>query len=540
MTATEQYNAWLNAGFITEQLDHAEIVSRFSLPLVFGTAGLRGRMEPGLARMNTPVVRRTTHGVAKFFQNQGPVLIAYDSRNNSIEFAREAAAVLAGNGISVMMFDDITPTPVLSFSIKHLGAAGGINITASHNPREYNGYKVFGSDGAQISTAQAEQIARYIEECEMFAAPGTNPPAKGIQAPPNELEQQYLEAMLNSIPHSGAVARQADHFQVAYTPLHGAGRRLVPMALHELGVRHIHTVDAQMITVGDFPTVAYPNPEDPVSLAMALELAAEKQADLVLATDPDSDRIGMAARTREGGYKVVNGNQIGILFLDYLIHARRRAGEARPMAAVTTFVTSRMAAAVCAACGVLLHETLTGFKYIGEKAKEIEQNGTAFVLGYEESHGYMTATYALDKDGIVACALACEVACYYSEQGMTLDEALDALYAKYGYFAEETKNLHMTGPDAQERMADACAKLRANPPKELCGLKIEYVEDFLNNKQHCQDMLGFVLQGGSKLMVRPSGTEPKIKIYALVCAGSRAEAETLAEQLAEAGAVLMQ
>jgi len=546
----DEYKKWTGSARITEEEreellsiagDDDEIKSRFFAPLEFGTAGLRGIMGAGLRRMNVHVVRRTTQAFANLILGEGKkacengVAISFDCRNHSAEFAREAACVLAGNGIRVLLFDALRPTPELSFAIRHYGCTAGINITASHNPKEYNGYKVYWSDGAQLPPAHADIVAAETEKTDIFdgwksadydRAVGTGL----IRLLGEETDELFLDRVLAQAVNREAARQAADSLTVVYTPFHGTGYRLVPEALGRLGLKHILCQPDQMRVDGDFPTVKSPNPEEKAGFALAIELAREKGASLIIGTDPDADRVGVVLRDNRGEYVTLSGNQVGVLLLDYLISARKKAGTLpENAAAIKTIVTTEMAREVGEKNGVRVFDTFTGFKFMAELIKRFEDEGSCrYIFAYEESYGYMAGDHARDKDAVTAAVLICEMAAVYHLRGMTLYDAMQALYKKYGYFSEKTLNLLMPGLDGLAKMKEIMGSLRCNPPEQIAGTRVIAIRDYLSgtktNTQTGQseamvlknsDVLGFALEDGTQLLIRPSGTEPKVKVYIL-------------------------
>ena len=560
MTYLDEYKKWVESKALTpaetEELksigrDDAEIKSRFFAPLEFGTAGLRGIMGLGLNRMNTYVIRDATQGFANVICAEGPaamdrgVVICYDCRNNSMEFARTAAEVMAGNGIFVRIFESLRPTPELSFAIREYGAIAGINITASHNPKEYNGYKVYWEDGAQLPPKHADAIAKAMSEIDIFADIKTMDYARGVKDGKivligEETDEKFLSKVLEQSINSAAVKKVADDFKIVYTPFHGTGYKLVPEILRRLGIKHLIPVPEQMVIDGNFPTVASPNPENPEGFALGIELAKKYGSDLIIGTDPDADRIGVMVRSKSGDYVTISGHQMGVLLLDYIIRAKYAAGTMpKSPAALKSIVTTQMARAVAEKNGVHMEDTFTGFKFMAEKIKEYEKSGEYNVIfSYEESYGYMMGDYVRDKDAVTAAMMVAEMAADYFDKGMTLYDAMESLYEKYGYYGEKTANLVMPGLDGLERMKKLMASLRTEPPKIIGGINVvkmrdyssgiaTYISDHREEKLNMQgsNVLYFDLKDGTSFIVRPSGTEPKIKVYILTKGGSREECE---------------
>ena len=545
-----EYLKWLRSDAITEDEraelaaiadDDKEIESRFYGPLEFGTAGLRGTMKMGLHQMNIYVIRWATQGFANVICAEGSaamdkgVAICMDCRHHSMEFARAAAEVCAANGIHVRIFESLRPTPELSFAVRHYGCQAGINITASHNPKEYNGYKVYWSDGAQLPPQHADAIARELEKIDIFTGVKTMPfdeakAAGHIELMGEETDNAFMENVMAMVNDRECVAKVADTFHVVYTPFHGCGWKLVPQALRDLGVKHLHCVPEQMVLDGSFPTVVSPNPENPEGFYLAIDLARENDVDFILGTDPDSDRVGIMIRDHSGEYRPVTGNQTGVLLLDYLIGAMRRSGKMpeKPVA-LKTIVTTEMARKVAESNGVTCYDTFTGFKFMAEKKNALEAAGEGHVImSYEESYGYMLGDYVRDKDAVTASLLITEMAAWYAAQGMTLYDALQALYRKYGWYGEKTHNLVMPGLDGLEKMAALMKSLRAAPPAAIAGVDVVTRKDYQDGTAtDCatgavtamelkgSNVLRFELADGTTILVRPSGTEPKIKVYIL-------------------------
>ena len=550
MSYQAQYERWLHSPALSQPekdelaaLSHnaGEIEDRFFSLLQFGTAGLRGVMGVGLRRMNVHVIRHATQAFAnvilaegKAFAAQG-VAICYDCRVHSQEFARAAAEVMAGNGIPVRLFEAMRPTPELSFAVREYGCAAGLNVTASHNPPEYNGYKVYWSDGAQLPPQHAAAIAAQMERLDVFddiqSLAYETALNKGlITLMGKETDDKFLAHVLAQINDKASVAKVADTFTMVYTPFHGTGYQQIPYVLGELGIRHLHCVPEQMVIDGTFPTVKSPNPETPESFALALDLAKKVNADLILGSDPDADRVAIQVKDKTGQYVQISGNQTGVLLLDYLIGAKKRAGTLPADAvALKSLVTTDMARVVAEANGVKSYNTFTGFKFMAEKKNQLEAAGQGHVIfSYEESIGYMIGDYVRDKDAVTASLLLTEMTAWYAAQGMTLLDALDALYAKYGYYGEKTLNLVMPGLEGMALMANLMAKLRQTPPAEIAGTTVLRQKDYQDGTERNtasgavspmalvgSNVLAYDLADETTLVVRPSGTEPKIKVYVL-------------------------
>ena len=527
MSYNISYNHWLQSGKLTaseknclKELSSEEIEDSFYRDLEFGTGGLRGVMGLGTNRMNIYTVRRATQGLASEILDCGAdfaekgVVIAHDSRNNSREFALEAANVLCANGIKTYLFDGLRPTPELSFAVRYLGCVRGIVITASHNPKEYNGYKVYGEDGGQIPPGVADKIIKYIDNTDIFDGVKLCDEPK-INIIGEEIDRAYIKA----VKAQSLGTKIPDDFKVVYTPLHGSGNIPVRRVLAETGVKNVFVVPEQERPDGDFPTVKSPNPENSEAFNIAVEYAKKQDADLIFGTDPDSDRIGVVVKTTDGDYKVLNGNQTGCLLLEYILRKEKENGTLpKNGAVVKTIVTSELVRKIADDYGIVTLDVLTGFKFIGEKIKEFENSGEhSFVFGLEESFGYLKGTYARDKDAVVAAMLICEAAADYKQRGMTLYDGLTELYKKYGFCAQKLKTLTLKGIDGSEKIQEMMHKFRSeNMPFEVTQ-KLDY-KDGLNGLPK-SEVLKFILPNGW-FAVRPSGTEPKIKFYFKVFADS--------------------
>jgi len=558
MTHQERYQLWSSSPVLTtaEQAELAaiaadtkEIESRFFQNLEFGTAGLRGTMGMGTNRMNVYVIRHATQAFAEVINAEGPevakkgIAICFDCRNNGDKFAEEAACVMAANGIPSYLFDAMRPTPELSFAVREYGCIAGINVTASHNPKEYNGYKVYWEDGAQLPPHHAAAIAKKMEELDVFASIKTmsfaEAQAQGfITMLGAETDEKFLANVMAQVNDAAAVARVADNFKMVYTPFHGAGYQLIPETLRRLGMKHVIGVPEQMIPDGNFSSVASPNPENVESFALAIALAEKEGADFILGSDPDADRVGIVVRNKAGAYVAISGNQTGVLLLDYMIGAKKRAGTLPSNAvALKTIVTTEMARAVAEANGITSFDTFTGFKFMAEKKNALEAAGEGKVIfSYEESYGYMLGDYVRDKDAVTAALLLTEMAAWYYDQGMTLYDALQLMYEKYGIYGESTLNLVMPGLDGLAKMKALMANLRANPLTELGGTAVAVRKDYADGSETDvatgavtqmelvgSNVLKYHLADGTAVIVRPSGTEPKVKVYILAKAGTRAD-----------------
>ena len=536
--------------------DEKEIESRFYGPLEFGTAGLRGTMKVGLHQMNVHVIRWATQGFADVIAAEGDeakkkgVAICMDCRVNSMAFARAAAEVCAANGIRVRIFESLRPTPELSFAVRYYGCQAGINVTASHNPKEYNGYKVYWADGAQLPPQHAAAIAAQLEKIDIFTGVKRMDFDEAVKAGlitllGEETDKMFMTNVMAMVNDRSSVAQVANTFKVVYTPFHGCGWKLVPEALRGLGVKNLYCVEQQMVLDGTFPTVVSPNPENPEGFYLAIELADKVGADFILGTDPDSDRVGIMVRGADRKFIPVTGNQTGVLLLDYLIGAMRRAGKMpeKPYF-LKTIVTTEMARKVAESNGVTCCDTFTGFKFMAEKKNALEAAGEGHVImSYEESYGYMLGDYVRDKDAVTASLLITEMAAWYAAQGMTLYDAIQALYKKYGWFGEKSHNLVMPGLDGLEKMAALMKSLRSAPPVAIAGVDVAVRKDYQDGSAvDCatgkvskmelsgSNVLRFELADGTTILVRPSGTEPKIKVYILTKGADAAERDANIEK----------
>ena len=560
MSYRENYEKWLHSPALSAaekaelesiQGDEKEIESRFFDQLSFGTAGLRGTMGVGLYRMNVHVVRHATQAFAQVILEEGAeaaargVAVCFDCRNNSDVFAREAACVMAANGIPARLFESLRPTPELSFAVREYHCIAGINVTASHNPKEYNGYKVYWEDGAQLPPHHADAIAAALEQIDMFDGVKKMDFDEAVKAGlietmGDETDRRFMANVTAMINDKETVAKVADTFKLVYTPFHGCGYKLVPEALRALGIKHLICEPKQMVIDGNFPTVVSPNPENPEGFYLAVDLAKKNNADFILGSDPDADRVGIMVRTKDDDFVVISGNQTGVLLLDYLIGAKRRTGKMpeKPVA-LKTIVTTEMARKVAEVNGLQCYDTFTGFKFLAEKKDKLENSGEGKVIfSYEESYGYMLGDYVRDKDAVSASVELSEMAAWYASQGMTLYDALQALFEKYGYYGEKTMNLVMPGLDGLKKMADLMANLRQNPPTEIAGVAVKQQKDYQDgsvvnvadgSKETMElsgsNVLRYEMADGTSLIVRPSGTEPKVKVYILANGATKAECD---------------
>jgi len=568
MDHKKQYEAWLNSDALSDsekdelrsiKNDEKEIESRFFSRLEFGTAGLRGVMAVGLFRMNIHVIRHTTQAFAELILEEPIdtmngrdkcVAICYDSRLKSDEFARCAAGIIAGNGIKVRIFDALRPTPELSFAVREYGCIAGINITASHNPKEYNGYKVYWSDGAQLPPHHASEIANKMEKLDMFKSIRSmnydDAVNQGlITVMGAETDELFLKNVMEQANDYEAVKKVADSFKLVYTPFHGTGHKLVPEALRRLGIKHIICEPEQMVIDGSFPTVISPNPENPEGFALSIALAKKEGADLIIGTDPDADRVGIMVRSDTGEYITLSGNQTGVLLVDYIIGAKRRAitMPEKPVI-LKSLVTTEMARLIAEKNDVICFDTFTGFKFMAEKKNTLEAEDLGKVIfSYEESYGYMVGDFVRDKDAVTASMLLAEMAAWYAGQGLTLYDAMQMLYEKYGQYGERTMNLVMPGLDGIAKMRDLMAGLRESPPVEIAGVDVIMRRDYdsgievdikTGEKSKIElsgsNVLRFGTADGTAIIVRPSGTEPKVKVYILANGKTRKECSEKVEK----------
>lgn len=568
MDAKKRYMQWLEDPYFDEETkkelrgiadDGKEIEERFYRDLEFGTGGLRGIIGAGTNRMNIYTVRKATQGLANFIKKEKAqekgVAIAYDSRNMSPEFAEEAALCLAANGIKAYIFPSLRPTPMLSFALRELGCTAGIVVTASHNPPEYNGYKVYWEDGAQITYPKDEQIIGEVNAVTDYASVKTMEreaaeKAGLYQIIGSEIDDKYIEALKALVIHPEIIREEARNLKIVYTPLHGTGNIPVRRILKELGFEKVYVVKEQELPDGNFPTVDYPNPEDKNAFRLALKLAKEVDADIVLATDPDADRLGVYAKdTKTGEYMSFTGNMSGMLILEYILSQRKALGTLPEHGAVvTTIVSGKMSKEITKDYGMTLIETLTGFKYIGEQIKFFEQNGDhEYVFGYEESYGCLVGTHARDKDAVVAVMALCEVAAYCRHQGITLCDQMETLFKKYGYYKESLCTVTLKGQEGAIKIRSMMEQIRTNVPETVGGLKVLKFRDYRENTvKDCvtgeqietglpkSNVLYFELENDAWCCIRPSGTEPKIKFYIGVKGTSDMDAQKKLDELTKA------
>lgn len=549
MSYKEIYTRWLTSDAVDEQTkaelksignNEKEIEERFYRELEFGTAGMRGILGAGTNRMNIYNVRRATQGVAKYVLSMGTdaaksgVLIGYDTRNFSRVFAEETAKVLVANGVNVYLFDTVHSVPEVSFGIRTLKTAAGVMITASHNPKEYNGYKVYGADGGQLPPDAADVVVAAIDSFDIFddikVADWDNVQKSDLfKVVGEDLNRQFLDAIQTQQLNPQAIAEVADTFKLIYTPFHGTGSRPIKAILSKIGFKNVLVVKEQDTEDGNFPTVKSPNPEDKEGFEIAIKMAKENDVDIIIGTDPDCDRVGIVVRDANGNYQTLTGNQTGALLCEYILSSKAKQGKLNNKSVIIkTIVTTELAAAIAKEHGVEIMNVLTGFKYIGEKMTEFAKTGEhEYVFGFEESYGYLAGTHARDKDGVVATMLIAEMAAYYKTKGKSLYEALIDLYNKYGYYMERTVSVTMPGKDGMEKMAQILADCRSKPFENVNGEDVVTITDFqsqtITNKNGENgtvsglpkaNVLKYNLADGKTyFIVRPSGTEPKIKFY---------------------------
>lgn len=566
MDYLEKYNTWLNSKIIDEKTkeelrnisEEKELEDRFYKDLEFGTGGLRGIIGAGSNRMNVYTVGKATQGLAeyllnKYYDEDISVSIAYDSRNMSKEFAEFAALTLCANGIKVNLFESLRPTPILSYTVRYLKSKAGIVITASHNPKEYNGYKVYGEDGGQVTDDTAKEILSFINNIDDFSKikfiDMDEAKKSGLlRIIGEEVDNAYIDKVKNLSIRKDLVKEKAKELKIIYTPLHGTGNIPVRRVLKELGYENVHVVKEQEMPDGNFPTAEYPNPEESKVFNLALKMAEEIEPDIIFGTDPDCDRIGAVVKDNRGEYKVLTGNMMGALLTEYILSSLKEKGSLpKNGVVIKTIVTTDMTAEVAKSFNVEVIDVLTGFKYIGEKIKEFEKTGEkSYIFGFEESYGYLAGTFVRDKDAVIASMLICEMALYYKQKGMSLYDGLMNLYDKYGFFKEELVSIKLEGKDGQEKIWKILEHLRHSMKSDLNGTKIvrkldykkrieknlitlaEYVIDLPES-----NVLKFILEDDSSFVVRPSGTEPKMKIYLSVKGNSITDAKIKMNTLKE-------
>ena len=542
-------------GHQTKQLEDC-----FYKNLEFGTGGIRGEIGPGTNRINIYTIRKAAEGLARYIEVNGDeakkrgVVIAYDSRYKSSEFAMEAAKTLGYHGIHTYVFESLRSTPELSFAVRHLQAFSGIVITASHNPAEYNGFKVYGQDGAQIGPLMAEEIIAKVnkvdDELRVAVEEKDVLKEKGLLTIiGNEVDEAYLKQLDKITLNKNLISKMAEDLKIIYTPLHGTGNIPVRNGLLAAGFKNVQVVKEQELPDSNFSTVASPNPEEHEAFELAIKYGEKYQADILMGTDPDTDRVGVAAKNQNGQFQILSGNQVGALLLHYLISEKKKQGILKENDTVLkTIVTSEIGSAIAASYGLQTIDTLTGFKYIGEKIKEFEeQDANSFLFGYEESYGYLISDFVRDKDAIQSCVLVAEVAAYYKSLGMSLYEGLQQLFEEYGYYRESLKSLTLKGKDGIEQINKMLTQFRENPPKELAGLMVTVIEDYQSSKRTFttegsvemmklpkSNVIKFKMENGSWFCLRPSGTEPKIKFYFGVKESTLEKSETAIGELENA------
>lgn len=548
MDYKKEYEVWLTNPTFDEETkkelqsikdDDKEIQERFYKELAFGTGGLRGIIGAGTNRMNKYTVGKATQGLANYILKQGEegkkmgVAIAYDSRRMSPEFAEWAGLVLNGNGIQAYVFESLRPTPELSFAVRHLGCTAGIVVTASHNPPEYNGYKVYWSDGGQVPYPRDEEIITEVNNVGDYSNIKSMTRADAEKAGlfhtiGSEVDDVYIANVKAQSLNSDAIKRVADDLKIVYTPLHGTGNKPVQRVLSEIGFKNVYVVPEQSEPDSNFSTVGYPNPEDPKAFTLALELAKKVGADVIVGTDPDADRVGVVVKNSSGDYEVLSGNMSGALLTEYVLSQKKATGQLpKNGAVIKTIVTTEMIRPICKEYGVEVMDVLTGFKYIGEKIKQFEDTGSyTYVFGFEESYGCLAGTYARDKDAVVATMLICELAAVYKEKGMTLFDGLQELYKKYGYYKESVNSITLKGIEGVQKIQYIMDTLRKNPPADFAGVKMAWCRDYETkefknlltgetgiSQLPVSNVLHYTLEDDTWICVRPSGTEPKLKFY---------------------------
>lgn len=566
MDYLKEYERWLENVSAEERAElekikdnDGEIRDRFYKSLEFGTAGLRGVIDLGLNRMNCYIVAQATQGLANQLIKTNPensrlsVTIAYDSRHKSEEFAKTAACVLAANGIKAYIFYELKPVPELSFSVRYKGADAGIAVTASHNPAKYNGYKVYGSDGAQLNPELASIVLDEIEKTDIFNGVKSCTFEEGINSGMIEImgedvEDIYLDHVQKQCINPELVAKKGDTLKFVYTPFHGTGNKPVRKILDRIGFKNVIVVKEQEMPDGDFPTVESPNPENKEGFTIAIELAKKHDADLIIGTDPDADRCGILVRDKNGEYITMTGNQTGILLTEYILSMRKELGNLPTDGfVVKTIVTTDIIRKICDFYNVEMKEVLTGFKFIGEKIKEAEESGKGtYLFGFEESYGYLAGTYARDKDAVVASMLIAEMALYYQEKGLTLYDQLQNIYKKYGYYKEDVVSITMEGIEGLDKIKSIMENIRTNPPETFAGKKVLAVRDYQTSVRTCieckkteeillpkSNVIYLELEDNNNFIIRPSGTEPKIKLYCLLCGESPEKVEEITKTVKE-------
>ena len=555
----EKYNEWINSDIINEEIkdelknikDEKEIEDRFYKDLDFGTGGLRGIIGAGSNRMNIYTVSKATQGFANYlnesFENPS-VAVAYDSRNMSKEFATAAALTLCANGVKVFLYESLRPTPVLSFAVRHLNCKGGIVVTASHNPKQYNGYKVYDEFGGQVTDEKANKIISLVNEVKDFSMIKNMSEEEALNKGllvyiGEDVDKAYIDEVKNLTIRKELVKEKAKDLKIIYTPIHGSGNIPVRRVLSELGYSNVKVVKEQEEPNGNFPTAPYPNPEMPQVFELALEMAKQESPDIIFGTDPDCDRIGVVVKESNGEFKVLTGNQTGLLLTHYVLSALKETNSLPENGVVIkTIVTTEGARKIAEDFGIELMDVLTGFKYIGEKIREFRESGDKkYLCGFEESYGYLAGEFVRDKDAVIASMLIAEMTLYYKEQGMSLYEALIKLYEKYGFYKETLISIELEGKEGQEKIASCIDALRNSPIESVEGVKISTKLDYKLSLEESNgvkseiklpksNVLKYILEDGSSFVVRPSGTEPKMKIYLAVKGSSLENAESEIER----------
>lgn len=562
MVYREKYNEWISSSTISEEVkeelraikDEKEIEDRFYKELEFGTGGLRGIIGAGTNRMNVYTVGKATQGFADFindtYKGEKAIAIAYDSRNMSKEFAKAAALTLCANDIKVYLYESLRPTPMLSFAVRHLKCKAGIVITASHNPKEYNGYKAYGEDGCQLTDEPAKEVIGYVNRVEDYSKIKTMSEEEALEKGllvyiGENVDKAYIESLKSLTIREELVKDHAKDLKIVYTPIHGSGNVPVRRVLSELGYENVLVVKEQELPNGNFPTAPYPNPENPNVFKIAMEMANKVNADVIFGTDPDCDRIGVVVKDNEGEFRVLTGNQTGMLLVNYVLGSLKELNKLpKNGVVIKTIVTTESVRKMAEAYGVKLIDVLTGFKYIGEKIREFEETGSnEYLIGFEESYGYLFGTFSRDKDAVVASMLIAEMTLYYKKQGKTLYDALVEIYEQYGYFKESLVSVELKGKEGQEKIGRCLDLLRADEITEVNGVKVVKSFDYKSSTEKDlianttskinlpkSNVLKYILEDDSWFVVRPSGTEPKMKVYLAVKGNSLEDADKQTER----------
>ena len=558
----EKYNEWISSSTISEEVkeelraikDEKEIEDRFYKELEFGTGGLRGIIGAGTNRMNVYTVGKATQGFADFindtYKGEKAIAIAYDSRNMSKEFAKAAALTLCANDIKVYLYESLRPTPMLSFAVRHLKCKAGIVITASHNPKEYNGYKAYGEDGCQLTDEPAKEVIGYVNRVEDYSKIKTMSEEEALEKGllvyiGEDVDKAYIESLKSLTIREELVKDHAKDLKIVYTPIHGSGNVPVRRVLSELGYENVLVVKEQELPNGNFPTAPYPNPENPDVFKIAMEMANKVNADVIFGTDPDCDRIGVVVKDNKGEFRVLTGNQTGMLLVNYVLGSLKELNKLpKNGVVIKTIVTTESVRKMAEAYGVKLIDVLTGFKYIGEKIREFEETGSnEYLIGFEESYGYLFGTFSRDKDAVVASMLIAEMTLYYKKQGKTLYDALVEIYEQYGYFKESLVSVELKGKEGQEKIGRCLDLLRADEITEVNGVKVVKSFDYKSSTENDlianttskinlpkSNVLKYILEDDSWFVVRPSGTEPKMKVYLAVKGNSLEDADKQTER----------